>query len=271
MPEEPTAQTPAPAPAPQPSLSSTAQGIARDITSLKLSPETQEAMAKYAPYLNELRKKLFTVVIVFLFFALLGAFFYKQILLFIMGRFNLGGINIVLTSPYQIIDLAVQIGLLCGLVVAVPLLIWYLIVFLRPALEDDEFKSIVSLLPVSLFLFLVGFMFGTTIMNAIINMFTRATDKLNIQNLWDISRFFSQTLFMGIAMGLAFQFTVILTLFMRFNVIKKTSLTKFRPVIYVGILLFAIIMPPTDLLSLTILTLPLFLLFEITLLLNKGS
>lgn len=248
----------------------TANSIAQDITSLKLSPETQAAMAKYAPYLNELRKKLFIVLTLFFTFAVIGAVFYKQILTFIMGRFDLEGINIVLTSPYQIIELAVQIGVLCGVVVALPLLLWYLIAFLRPALEDDEFKNIVSLAPVSLLLFLVGFMFGTTIMNAIISLFTRASDKLNIQNLWDISRFFSQTLFMGVAMALAFQFPIVLTILMRFGIIQKPHLVKSRPLIYGGIIIFAILMPPTDILSLAILTLPLFLLFELTLLLNKS-
>ena len=248
----------------------TATHIAQDITTLKISPETRKAMERYMPYLNELRKKLFIVIIVFGVFFCLGAIGYKQILVFIMGRFNLQGINIVLTSPYQFIDLALQIGSLCGLLIAVPLLIWYLITFLRPALEDDEFKSIVSLMPLSLLLFILGFITGTTIMNAIINLFTRATSVMNIQNLWDIGLFFSQTLFMGIAMALAFQFPIILTILMRFKVVKKIQLTQYRPYIYFGILIYAVLMPPTDLISLTVLTLPLFFLFELTLLLNKG-
>ncbi|OGV96953.1 hypothetical protein A2W24_02400 [Microgenomates group bacterium RBG_16_45_19] len=247
----------------------TANQIARDLTSLKLSPESRAAMERYLPYLDELRRKLFIVLIVFLIMAVIGALFYKQVLLFILGRFNLEGVNIVLTSPYQIIELAVQIGLLLGLLTALPLLIWYLIGFLRPALEHDEFKIIVSLLPLSLFLFIVGFMFGTTVMNAIIGIFTHATSELNLQNLWDVSRFFSQTMFMGMAMALAFQFPIILTLLLRLGFIEKPKLYTYRPVIYVAILLFAVIMPPTDIFSLFILTLPLFLLFELTLLLNR--
>lgn len=247
----------------------TADAIATDITSLKLSPETQAAMEKYGPYLDELRKKLYTVLAVFFAFFILGAVLYKQILVFIMGRFNLEGINIVMTSPYQFMSLAIQIGAFTGLLIAIPLLIWYLIQFLRPGLEDGEFKQIVSLLPLSFFLFLLGFVTGTTLMNAVIGLFTRASNVMNIQNIWDIGLFFSQTLFMGMAMALAFQLPIALILLMRFHVLEASQLRKYRPHFYVGILIYAILMPPTDLISLMVLTLPLFLLFELTLLLNR--
>ena len=56
---------------------------------------------------------------------------------------------------------------------------------------------------------------------------------------------------------------------MRFKVIKYQAFAKQRLFVYALSLIFAALLPPTDLLSLVLLFLPLALLFELTLLLNK--
>ena len=65
------------------------------------------AIIKYTPYLKELQKKLFIVFSVFLGGGILGFIYYQQILSAVMHLFKMDNINLVLTSPYQFIDLAV--------------------------------------------------------------------------------------------------------------------------------------------------------------------
>jgi sec-independent protein translocase protein TatC len=235
----------------------------------KDASDPDDSIARYLPYLEEIQKRLIVVVIVFLLSALLGAIFYKDILVFIMRHFDLTGINMVLTSPYQVIELAIQTGITIGLIIAMPLLIYYLISFLRPALEPDEFRLIVSLLPVSLILLITGFLFGVWVMNFIIGLFTQATLEFSIGNLWDISRFFGQILTTGVFLAIVFQFPVILTILIRLKLVKRALLIKHRPYVYAASLIIAAMLPPTDVFSLALLTLPLFFLFECTLLWNR--
>lgn len=253
------------------SVKTEADALARDLTDLKLSPETKEAMRRYMPYLEEAQKRLLFTLAVFILVSLLSGIFYKQILIFILSRFDLTGVNMVLTSPFQVIELAIKTGIYTGIVITLPLLIYNLITFLKPALEPKEFSTITRLLPFSALLFVLGFVFGVWVMNFVIAFFTKTTLEFSIGNIWDINQFFSQILFTGLTMALVFQFPIVITILMRLGLVKKQKFVKNRPIVYVGALIFAALLPPTDVFSLVILTLPLFFLFEIALILNKDT
>lgn len=237
----------------------------------QLSNETKANMEKYMPYLEEAQKRLLLSVGVLVATAAIGAIYYRQILTFIMGRFDLTGINMVLTSPYQVIELAIQTGIYLGLVITFPLLIFNIMSFLKPALEEDEYKIITSLLPFCLILFISGFFFGIWVMNFIISLFAKATLDFSIGNIWDISRFFGQILFSGVTLGIVFQFPVLLTVLMKFNLMTREQIIVRRPYFYAAGLIVAAALPPTDILSLVLLVLPLLVLFEATLLFNRSK
>lgn len=187
-----------------------------------------------------------------------------------MHIFNLKGITIVLSSPYQFIDLAINTGIATGVIIAFPLFVYYLMGFLKPALAREEYKLFSRLVPLSIILFIIGFAFGGWVMQFIINLYSQTAIDFNVTNIWDISRFFSQTILMGVCLGLLFEIPVVITLLIKLNIVKKKTITKHRRIIYMSIVILAALMPPADVISLAILTsVPLFL-FEIALLLNKS-
>lgn len=227
------------------------------------------AIKKYTPYLKELQTHLFTVFIVFLGGGILGFIYYQKILSFIMHLFKMEGINLVLTSPYQFIDLAVNTGLLTGLILALPLLGFYFLRFVRPALASREYRLIVRLYPLAIILFIVGFIFGAWIIQLIINLYSQTTLDFSVNNLWDVSHFFSQILATGISLALIFELPIVLTSLLKLKLIKLKFLETSRKYIYTMILIFVAFLPPNDIISLALLSIPPLLLFEITLLLNR--
>lgn len=233
----------------------------------ELSP-LDEAIIKYTPYLKELQTKLFTVFVVFLLGGVIGFIYYQQILSFIMHLFKMDGINLVLTSPYQFIDLAVNTGLLTGLIIALPLLGYYFLTFVRPALAKREYGLIVRLYPLAVVLFVIGFCFGAWIIQLIINLYSQTALDFSVNNLWDVSHFFNQILMTGISLALIFELPIILTALLKLKFIKLSFLKKSRRYIYAAILIFVAFLPPNDIISLALLSVPPLLLFEITLLLN---
>ena len=234
----------------------------------ELSP-LDEAILKYTPYLKELQTKLFIVFLVFLGGGILGFAYYQKILSFIMNLFKMEGINLVLTSPYQFIDLAVNTGLLTGLVCALPLLGYFLLTFVRPALAEREYGLLVRLYPLAVVLFVVGFFFGSWIIQLIIDLYSQTTLEFSVNNLWDVSHFFNQILMTGISLALIFELPIILTALLKLKFIKIGFLKKSRKFIYSAILIFVAFLPPNDIISLALLSVPPLLLFEITLLLNR--
>jgi len=236
------------------------------------SSETSELnilINKYSPFLIDIRKRILFTLFVFAVASLSGFIFYERIIKFLIDILALRGINIVFTSPFQFINLAISCGIASGLVIAFPLLIYQTLSFLKPALRQNEFKKLVRFLPFSIILFLSGFSFGVLIMKWQIQIFLARSVSLDIGNVLDISRLLSTVLLTSILMGIGFQFPIVLLLLMRIGIIKHRNLSKQRLWVYLGSFIFAILLPPDSILADALLTLPLIILFELTLILNR--
>lgn len=217
----------------------------------------------------EVKKRLFFTISVF-FIGMIGGFvFYEKIILFLIKVLDLKGINIVFTSPFQFINLAFSCGFISGLILAFPLIISQILSFLRPALKEKEYKMILYMLPFSIFLFLVGFFFGAIIMKWQIQIFLGRSTTLGIGNILDISKLLSVVLLTSAIMGLGFQSPIALLTLMRMKVLKEEQVAKQRPWVYLGSFIFALLLPIDSVVADVILTLPLVILFEVTLILHR--
>ena len=236
-------------------------------TSETLSLES--TVIKYSPFFSEIRKRLIFTLSIFVIFAAVGFMYYENIVHFILKIFALEGLNIVFTSPFQFLSLSVNSAFLAGFIAVLPLAIFQILSFIRPALRKSEYRSVLALLPIAILLFISGFTFGVLIMKYAVIIFYQKSVELNIGNFLDVTTLLSQILLTAIMMGIAFQFPIFLTILMKLKVIKYQQIVKQRLLIYGLSLIFSAILPPTDLLSLVLLFLPLALLFELTLLLNR--
>lgn len=227
------------------------------------------AIVKYSPFISELRKRLLFTVAIFLIFSIVGFFYYENVVRLILSIFGLEGVNVVFTSPFQFFSLSLNIALLLGVIGILPMAIFQFLSFIKPALKRSEYKKVLFLLPISLLLFAIGFIFGALIMKYVVIIFYQKSVELSIGNLLDISKLLSQIVLTATLMGSAFEFPIVFTILMKLNIVNYKYFVKRRLWIYAFSLLFTIMLPPTDILSLILLFLPLVLLFELTLLLNK--
>jgi sec-independent protein translocase protein TatC len=228
-----------------------------------------EFYEKYLPYFLEFRKHLFIILGLFILGALIGLLYSQQIFNFIVHLYNFKGVTLITTTPYQYIDLTIAIGFLSGLLVSIPYAFMRFYYFFKPALKKSEQKLIRKFAPLSLFLFIAGFSFGMWIMQMIITYFSATWSGSSINSYWDVQHFFSQIIMMSLLTGLIFQIPVLVTVLIKLHIIKRQFLVSKRRHVYVILLILAVLMPPTDIISLILLTLPLLFLFELGLLLNK--
>lgn len=229
----------------------------------------KEYAQKYATFFSDIRKRLLLIIIVFAVSTLIGFSTYGQILKFLVGILSLEGINIVFTSPFQFINLAISCGVATGIIIAFPLLLYEILSFLKPALKENEYKTIVKYIPLSLLLFLIGFVFGVFIMKWQINIFIDRSVTLGIGNILDISKLLSVVLLTSALMGLGFQFPIVLLILMRLGVLKRQGLTRIRKWVYLASFLFALVLPPDSILADVLLSLPLIILYEFTILIGR--
>ena len=161
--------------------------------------------------------------------------------------------------------MSITASFVIGLIVAFPYVVWELWRFIRPGLEIKERKFSNGAVVAVSFLFIVGILFGYFLLCPITIWFlsTYSISPL-IKNEFDITSYVSTTSSLVLGCGILFQFPVVIYFLSKVGIVTPQLMRKYRRHSIVGIIVLgAIITPSADPFSLTVISLPLYLLFEI--------
>jgi sec-independent protein translocase protein TatC len=223
----------------------------------------------YYEYFENLRKRVYSIAIVFAAFFILGFFQAGHIVSAIISIFRLDDASVVTTSPFQFLDLAMNVGLYTGFIASLPLLIYHAYDFLKDGLNKKEKRLFFVLLPVGLILFILGFSYSMTILYFYLNSISAINLSFGIKNVWDISGFFSQIILASVFIGIVFQFPIILTFLIRVGLVRVEFLREKRYYAIAGIFIFVGFLPPPDIFSTFFQALPLVVMYQLTILANS--
>jgi sec-independent protein translocase protein TatC len=230
----------------------------------------EQILADYGPYIDDLWSRIYKLAFVFIILFVLGFFEAGWLMKHFISLFALSGVTIIVTSPFQFIDLAVSVGLFVAFVFCTPIAIWNFYAFLRPAVSKTEFSVLLKTLPVSLFLFFFGFAYGFFALYWGLRGLAEINIAVGLKNYWDIGLFISQLFMTATLLGILFQFPIIIYILVKMGVIQNQLLQSKRRVVYAGIVVIVAILPPTDGLSLIIMSVPLVLMYEIIVLITRS-
>lgn len=234
-----------------------------------MEEELQQKFDAYSPYLDDIRKKVLHLVLFFIFFFIAGFFLVGPILKFIITFFKIENVTVTTTSPFQFIDLAVNVGMLTALIFCTPIAVYYIYSFLSDGLHAKEKKFFFVLLPIGLALFLIGFSYGFAVLYYALNAIAAINITLGVVNLWAIDIFLSQITLTAALLGIIFQFPIALTFLIRIDMINIDLLKRYRRHAIAAIFVLTSLLPPTDGLSLLVMVLPLVAMYELTILANR--
>lgn len=216
----------------------------------------------YFRYLEDIRRRLYNLVIVFIIFFFLGFFNSGQILKLIVQVFHMENADIVTTSPFQFFDLAMSVGIYTGLILCSPVFLYHVYGFLKDGLSRDEKRFFFILVPVSGALFCTGFLYSFSILYFTLNSIAAFNMSLGIQNFWDISKFLLQIIATSALLGIIFQFPLILMFLIKMGVMSPQFLREKRRHAVALMFILTALLPPTDGLSLLVMVLPLVVIYE---------
>jgi Tat protein translocase TatC len=176
----------------------------------------------------------------------------------------LTGGKLVVTSPTDPVMIVLKLGLLVGLVLASPIILWQTWAFLAPALYAREKRALVPSLFVGLGLFLTGVVLAYlfVVPQALRVLFSFQTEAIAPFITYDA--YFGFVLQVTLALGLSFELPLVIIILSWLGVVGPAELNRFRR--YAIVLAFiagAILSPGTDVLSMTMMTIPLLLLYEV--------
>jgi sec-independent protein translocase protein TatC len=172
---------------------------------------------------------------------------------------------------FEMFFLRLQLSLIAGIIVAAPFITIEVWGFVTPALTAKERRSVRFVAPFSAFLFLLGAALAFFIMPAAIHWFLLyLADFPGAVLLQDPQDYILFLFKMILAFGLVFQLPVIMMGLGRFGIIRSRMLTKYWRYIVVGISVAAMIITPSnDPFSMIVMTVPLIVLFFLSIWLVK--
>jgi sec-independent protein translocase protein TatC len=183
------------------------------------------------------------------------------------------GVNIQMQSTGVATQFStfISVMLIGGIVIAFPYIFHEFWRFIKPALTKKELQNTRGLIFWVSFLFFLGVFFGFFVIAPYtLNFFGNFQLDENIENRWTISSYFDTMIPLILGTGLAFQLPLLMILLAKIGIVSATYLRKVRKYSIVIIMIVAaVITPGPDVISQMTVAIPLFLLYEISILLTR--
>ena len=158
-----------------------------------------------------------------------------------------------------------KVALLSGLILSSPFILYELYAFVRPALTRRERRFTLICIPLSLALFIAGLLFSYNFVfpRGLEFFLGFAAGKVN--PLISMESYLDFLLMLVVPFGYAFNVPVILTLLAYLRIISSRLLMKYqRHVILVAFIIAGVITPTPDVITQTLLAVPMILLYEVS-------
>ena len=158
-------------------------------------------------------------------------------------------------APFK---LALYLSLYCS----APVILYQLWGFIAPGLYQSEKKLAAPLLISSIILFYAGMAFAYFLVFPLVFGFFTTVGPTGVTVMTDIDAYLSFVLKLFLAFGLAFEIPVATMLLIKAGVSSVDSLKQKRPYVFIGCFVVGMLVTPPDVISQTLLAVPMWLLFE---------
>ena len=172
-------------------------------------------------------------------------------------------INTDITGQFM---LHLQMSMYVGGIAAFPYIFWEIWRFVKPALHEREIRNTRGIVFVTSFLFTAGCLFGYFIITPFsVNFLIQYQATAIVQNLIDVNSYLGLLITMTIPTGILFELPMLVFLLTKLGILTPDFMRKGRKISYVVILIIvAIITPQGDVLSLLLISTPIFILYELS-------
>jgi sec-independent protein translocase protein TatC len=179
------------------------------------------------------------------------------------------GTKMIATGVITPFMVPIKVTLLAAFVVALPIVLYQVWCFVAPGLYAHEKKFALPLVVGSTLLFLAGIAFAYFFVFNTVFKFIAEFAPASITPAPDIEQYLSFVMTMFLAFGITFEVPVAVILLVKFGVVTVEKLKEARPYVIVGAFVIAAVVTPPDVVSQFMLAVPMWLLFELGLLLSR--
>ena len=199
------------------------------------------------------------------FFCWLSGFVGGDVFCFEEMPFEL--LNMRMSGQFQ---MHLWVSLVAGIIIAFPYVFWEIWRFIQPGLHENERKNSRGVILFTTVLFILGVLFGYYIIVPLSVQFLGTyTVSSEIFNRIDLTSYISMVSSVTLATGILFQLPIVVYFLSKIGVVTPELLKTYRRHAIVGILLLSAIITPPDIASQILVTLPVLILYQISIMVSR--
>lgn len=222
-------------------------------------------------HMEELRKRLFICAVFFVLALIVGFYVAEPIIKYI--QFDSEEAKELTLNAFNVADpltVYLQVTFLVALILTSPIILYQLWAFITPGLHETERKATLKYIPYSFLLFIAGLLFSYYILFPnLMKFMMNLSERLNIQQTIGINEYFSFLFKLVIPFGFIFQLPVVMLFLARLGILNPALMVKFRKYSYFVLFVFAVLLSPPDLVSYILFSIPLFVLYEFSIVIAR--
>ncbi len=219
----------------------------------------------FLDHLEELRSRIIKVLLSVLIFSIITYFFSERVIDFLARPVA----KVYFFSPTEAFAVRIKMSIILGIILSVPVIFYQVWQFVVPGLFQREIKAAVPAVVFSTLFFFIGgtFCFFIVLPTAIKFLMGFGTEKL--EPMIKIGSYISFVSYTTLAFGAVFELPIVSYFLGKLGIITDKTLRKGRRYAVLGILIVAATITPPDLFSQIMLAIPLYILYEISIVVLK--
>ncbi len=239
---------------------------------MSYDPEAEAVEQPFMSHLIELRDRLIRIVAaVLIIFVALFSFaneLYAIVSAPLIEHLPVGASMIAteVASPFLT---PFKLTLVLSIFIVMPFILFQIWGFIAPALYTHEKKMVLPLMASSTILFYLGMVFAYYVVFPLVFAFFTSTTPDGVMVMTDIARYLDFVLKLFFAFGVAFEVPIAVIVMIWAGMTTAESLAEKRPYIIVAAFVIGMLLTPPDVISQTLLALPMWFLFEMGLLASR--
>ncbi|MGM9944815.1 MAG: twin-arginine translocase subunit TatC [Lysinibacillus sp.] len=217
-------------------------------------------------HLDELRNRLIITAVAFLIFLCTSFFFVKDIYLFFTKDLQE---QLLVLGPSDVMWIYFTIASVIAIAFTIPVLALQIWLFVKPALKKQEQKIALSYIPALFLLFIGGLAFGYFVIFPLVLNFLVELGSGVMDMSFTVERYFKFIINMSLPFGVLFELPLVMMFLTSLGILNPYVMAKIRKYAYFVLIIVAIVITPPEFMSDFIVSVPLLLLYEISISLSK--
>lgn len=221
-------------------------------------------------HLAELRTRIIRSVLAIVVCVIIAVLFSQQIFNYIMLQARADGVQLVQLAFGDAFLTQFKLAVMLGLVLALPFILYQAVAFIIPALHPSERRLLWIGLPFATLMFAAGWAFGWFVVVPITkSFFSDVANTAGVVEQVTPSNYVNFVLGICNPLGIAFELPLVVLILARIGLVSATFLARVRKFAFLAIMILAAVLSPPDIISMSIFLIPLYGLYEFSILLAR--